>query len=98
VLRADTLIAKRNGKVESVMKDFRRTFEDGMERQHAARMQGGAGMIAMRDFDMRVNKQRGELSLALHFGKPERGERPDMNLKMEATGLDEKTPRVSMSL
>lgn len=98
VWHADTLIAKRNGKVESVMKDFRRTFEDGFERQHAARMEGGGGVIAMRDFDMRVNKHRGKLSLALHFGKPERGENPDMELKMEASGLDQDTPRVSMSL
>lgn len=98
VMHADTLIAKRNGKVESVMKDFRRTFEDGFERQHAARLEGGAGVVAMRDFDMRVNKQRGKLSLALHLGKPERGERPDMKLQIEASGLDQETPRVSMSL
>ncbi|HET8938073.1 MAG TPA: hypothetical protein VFN67_31735 [Polyangiales bacterium] len=98
VLHADTLIAKRNGKVESVMKDFRRTFEDGWERQHAARLEGGGGVVAMRDFDMRVTKQRGKLSLAVHLGKPERGENPDMKLKMEATGLDEETPRVSLSL
>ena len=98
VVHADTLIAKRNGKVESVMKDFRRTFEDGWERQHAARLEGGGGVVAMRDFDMRVTKQRGKLSLAVHLGKPERGEKPDMKLKMEASGLDQETPRVSMSL
>jgi len=98
VMHADTLIAKRNGKVESVMKDFRRTFEDGWERQHAAQLEGGGGIVAMRDFDMRVTKQRGKLSLALHLGKPERGESPDMKLKMEASGLDQETPRVSLSL
>lgn len=99
VMEADTLIAKRDGKVESVMKDFRRTFEDGWERQHAKRMEGGApGFIAMRDFDMRVTKNRGKLSLAVHFGKPKRGEEPDVELKLEARGLDEKSPRVTMSL
>ena len=98
VMHADTLVAKRNGKVESVMKDFRRTFEDGWERQHAARLEGGGGVVAMRDFDMRVNKQRGKLSLAVYLGKAERGESPDMKLKMEASGLDQETPRVSMSL
>lgn len=98
IMRANTLVAKREGKVESVMKDFRRTFEDGFERQHAARLEGGAGVVAMRDFDMRVNKQSGKLSLALHLGKPERGEAPEMNLKMEASGLDQEAPHVSMSL
>jgi hypothetical protein len=97
-MRADTVIAKREGKVESVMKGFRRTFEDGWECQHAARLEGGAGVVAMRDFDMRVNKTHGKLSLDLHFGKPERGEDPDIQLKMEATGLDQKAPHVSMSL
>lgn len=99
VMEVDTMVAKRDGKVESTMKGFRRTFEDGWERQHAARMEGGApGFVAMRDFDMRVTKSRGKLSLAVHFGKPERGEDPDMELKMEARGLDEKSPYVSMSL
>jgi hypothetical protein len=100
VMTVDTMIAKRNGKLESVMKGFRRTYEDGFERQHAARMEGKNGdeAIAMRDFDMRVNKSEGKLSLALHFGKPERGEKPDMKLEMEARGLDEKTPKVRMSL
>lgn len=99
VMEVDTLVAKRDGKVESVMKDFRRSFEDGWERQHASRMEGGApGFVAMRDFDMRVTKTRGKLSLAVHFGKPERGESPDMELKMDARGLNEKSPSVSMSL
>lgn len=99
VMEVDTMVAKRDGKVESTMKGFRRSFEDGWERQHAARMEGGApGFVAMRDFDMRVTKSRGKLSLAVHFGKPERGEEPDVELKMEARGLDEKSPYVSMSL
>lgn len=98
IMRAKTLTAKREGKVESVMKDFRRSFEDGFERQHAARLEGGGGVVAMRDFDMRVNKQRGKLSLALHLGKPERGEDADVKLKMEASGLDQESPYVSMSL
>jgi hypothetical protein len=99
VMEVDTMVAKRDGKVESTMKGFRRSFEDGWERQHAARMEGGApGFVAMRDFDMRVTKSRGKLSLAVHFGKPERGEDPDVELKMEARGLDEKSPYVSMSL
>jgi hypothetical protein len=99
VMEIGTLVAKRDGKVESVMKEFRRSFEDGWERQHAARMEGGAPSgIAMRDFDMRVTKSRGKLSLAVHFGKPERGEDPDVKLKMDARGLDEESPYVSMSL
>jgi hypothetical protein len=98
VMEVETLVAKRNGKVDSTMKGFRRTYEDGWERQHAARMEGGPDFIAMRDFDMRVNKSEGKLSLAVHFGKPKRGEEPDIELKMEARGLDEKQPRVSMSL
>jgi hypothetical protein len=99
VMEVDTLVAKRDGKVESTMKGFRRTYEDGWERQHAKRMEGGApGFIAMRDFDMRVTKSQGKLSLAVHFGKPERGEEPDVELKMDARGLDEKSPYVSMSL
>lgn len=100
VMEVDTLVAKRDGKVESVMKDFRRSFEDGWERQHAARMEGGAApdFVAMRDFDMRVTKSRGKLSLDVYLGKPERGEDPDVELKMDARGLDEKSPYVSMSL
>jgi len=99
VMEVDTLVAKRDGKVESTMKGFRRTFEEGWVRQHAERVEGGApGFIAMRDFDMRVTKTRGKLSLAVHFGKPEQGENPDVELKMDARGLDEKSPRVSMSL
>lgn len=99
VLEADTLIAKRDGKVESVMKGFRRSYENGWDRQRAERMEGGApGFVAMRDFDMRVTKSRGKLSLAVHFGKPEAGENPDVELKMDARGLDEKSPHVSMSL
>jgi hypothetical protein len=99
VMEVGTLVAKRDGKVESIMKDFRRSFEDGWERQHAARMEGGApGGIAMRDFDMRVTKSRGKLSLAVYLGKPERGEDPDVELKMDARGLNEKSPYVSLSM
>lgn len=99
IWEADTLIGTRNGKLESIMKGYRRTYEDGYERQHAARMEGsGKQLIAMRDFDMRVNKTRGTLKLALYFGTPKKGERPDMELKMEARGLDQKKPYVEMSL
>jgi len=99
VLEADTLIGKRAGKVQSVMKGFRRTFEDGWEHRHADRMEGGGpGIVAIRDFDMRVNKSHAKLSLAMHLGKPEKGEAPDMQLKITGRDLDQKTPYVSMSL
>jgi hypothetical protein len=99
VWEADTLIGKRDGKVESVMKGFRRTFEDGWDCQHAERMEGGGSeLIAVRDFDMRVTRSRAKLSLAMHLGKPKAGEEPDMQLKMTARDLDQKTPYVSMSL
>ena len=101
IWEADTMIAKREGKVDSVMKHFRRSYEDGWERQHAQRMEGPdgeSGPVSMRDFDMRVNKSQAKLRLAMFFGKPKPGEDPDVAIKMDATGLDEKKPHVNMSL
>jgi hypothetical protein len=100
IVEADTMIAKRAGKVDSIMKHFRRSYEDGWDHQHAERMEspGGTGPVAMRDFDMRVTKSQAKLRLSVYLGKAKAGEEPDVALKMDATGLDENKPRVNMSL
>jgi hypothetical protein len=101
IFEADTIIAKRGGKVDSIMKHFRRSYEDGWDHQHAERMEspgGGSGPVAMRDFDMRATRSEAKLRLALYIGKSKPGEEPDIALKIDATGLDDKTPRVNMSL
>ena len=98
VIEADTMIAKRGGKLDSVMKHFRSSYEDGWQRQRAERLEGGPDFVQLRDFDMRVTKSRAKLRLAMHFGKPKHGEEPDVSLKMDATGLDEKRPHVNMRL
>ena len=101
ILEADTMIAKREGKVDSVMKHFRRSYEDGWDRQHAERMEGPdgeSGPVSLRDFDMRVTRSQAKLRLAIYLGKAKRGEEPDIALKMDATGLDENKPHVTMSL
>lgn len=100
ILEADTMIAKRAGKVDSIMKHFRRAYVDGWDTQHAESMEspGGSGPVSLRDFEMRVTKSEAKLRLAIYLGKAKPGEKPDIALKMDATGLDEKKPRVHMSL
>lgn len=100
ILEADTMIAKRAGKVDSIMKHFRRAYKDGWDTQHAESMEspGGSGPVSMRDFEMRVTKSEAKLRLAIYLGKAKAGEEPDIALKMDAKGLDENKPRVTMSL
>ena len=101
IVEADTMIAKREGKVDAVMRHYRRSYEDGWDHQHAERLEsaeGEKGPLAMRDFDMRATKSQAKLRLAVFLGKPKPGEEPDIALKMDATGLDETKPHVNMSL
>jgi hypothetical protein len=98
VIQMDTVISKRAGKTEAVMHGFRITHENGWDRQFAARMESGPDIAAIRNFDLRVTPKRGQLSLDLFLGKPEPGEKPDIELQVEGRQLDEKKPHFKLSM
>jgi len=98
VMHCDRLVMKRAGKVESVLRDFHRTFERGWDRTRATRLESESEIVQIRDYDMRVTPRRAELRFDVHFGQPERGDRPAMQVRIEGRGLNRKRPYFSLSL
>ena len=98
VMRCDRLVMRRAGKVESVLRDFHRTFEHGWERTRASRMEGGPEIAQVRDYDLRVTRRRAKLTFDVYVGKPERGDEPAMQVRIEGRGLDQKRPYFEMTL
>jgi hypothetical protein len=98
VLEIATLVAKRAGKREAVMRDFERSFDNGWARQRAKRVEAGPQVAEIRNFDMRATPSRGLLTLEIFLGKPEAGDEPDIKLKLEGSRLNEKKPRFKLSM
>ncbi len=98
VMHCDRLVMKRAGKVESVLRDYHRTFEHGWERTRATRLEGGSKIVQIRDYDMRVTPRRALLRFDVHLGRPERDDRPAMQIRIEGRGLNGKRPYFRMSL
>ena len=98
VMHCDRLVTKRSGKIESVLRDFHRTFEDGWERTRATRLEGGSKVVQMRNYDMRVTPTRAKLRFDVYLGKVEPGDRPAMQIRIEGRGLNEMRPYFEMSL
>jgi hypothetical protein len=98
VMQCGTLTMKRDGKLEAVMRDFQRTYEHGWERTRAAVVEGGPEFASIRDLDMSVTRSRGKLKMDVFLGKPERGESPDVRLKVEGDRLNQSEPHFDMSL
>lgn len=98
VLRVATLVAKRGGKREAVMRDFERSFDNGWVSQRAERVEAGPKVAEIRNFDMRVTPSRGVLTLEIFLGKPEPGDEPDIKLKLEGSRLNEKKPHFELSM
>jgi hypothetical protein len=98
VIHCNRLVMKRAGKVESVMRDFHRTFEDGWERTRATRLEGGSKTVQIREYDMRATPRRADLRFDVYFGEPDRGDSPAMQARIEGRGLNQKRPYFSLSL
>lgn len=98
IVRADTLVAKRAGKTETIMKDFRRSSEFGWDRQTAAQLLGVPEVVSIRNFDLKVTPKRGELTLAIWLGKPDPGEKPDALLEVDGSDLNQEHPKFDIRL
>lgn len=98
VLRVGTLLAKRDGKREAIMRNFERSFDNGWARQRADRVEAGPKVAEIRNFDMRTTPSRGVLTLDIFLGKREPGDEPDVNLKLEGTRLNEEKPHFKLSM
>lgn len=97
-LHADTMVAKRAGKTESIMKDFRRSSEFGWDTQSAAQLLGVPPIVSVRNFEMKVTPKRGEMTVAVYLGKPDPGEKPDATIKVDGTDLNQKKPKFDIRL
>jgi hypothetical protein len=98
MVRADTMVVKRAGKTESVMRDFTRSSEFGWDRQTASRLEGIPDVVSIRNFDMKVTPKKGELTLAIYLGKPDPGEKPDAQLKVDGRDLNQAKPQFDIRL
>jgi hypothetical protein len=99
LLLVDELTAKRAGKLESVMHGYRQSSDDLWDRTQAQRLTGfGTNLVAVTDFEMRVTPQLGSVRMNIYWGKPRRGESPDMVLKLDGRRLQSKKPRCSVKL
>jgi hypothetical protein len=97
-LRADTMVSKRAGKTESVMKEFKRSSEFGWDHQTAARLEGVPDVVSIRNFDMKVTPKKGEMTVAVYLGKPDPGEKPDALLKVDGRDLNQERPQFDIRL
>lgn len=98
IVRVDTLVMKRAGETESVMKDFRRSSEFGWDRQTAAQILGPPKPVRLRNFEMKVTPKRGEMTLAVYLSQPDPGEKPDVFLKVDGEGLNQAKPQFDIRL
>lgn len=89
----------REGKQESVIHHFAMTEDGEWNRSRGAKVDVGIdGLAALRNFDRRVTRTRGKLTLDVYLGTAERGERPDTQLRLEGTNLNSSNVRFELSL
>lgn len=97
VVRVDTLTAKREGRVQLVMRGFRKSMEDGWDRSRAARVSSPTlASVSLHDFDMWVLPSWAKLSATLSLGPSQRLK--VYELRLEGRRLDGERARVVTEL
>lgn len=95
----DHLTMLRNGETENVLHDYSRRIEGEWSRSHARRVETGIeGIASARNLDMRVTPLRGKVTVALYLGDKERGEEPDVEMRIAAKQLDQQSPKFEFSM
>ncbi len=94
-----TMITMRGGKKETVMYGYKESRDGEWAHSQAKRLETGVeGLVSARNYEMRVTKKRARMTVGLYLGDAERGEEPDVELRLVARDLDRPKPHVEMSL
>jgi hypothetical protein len=96
----DELKMTRAGKQEALLHAFRKSADGEWDRCQASNVEatGVAKLVNLRELDMRIMPDRGQLQLGVYMSKPERNEEPDIAVDIRARALNDKRPSFSVQL
>jgi hypothetical protein len=94
----DELTMLRAGKKESTLYQFHKILDGEWVRIQAARVGPESALVTVTDFDMHVMPSHGKLTINGYVGKPQRGEKPDLRLRLDGARLNTKRPHFDLKL